>query len=109
MTPTRLLPLLALVLAAAAPASAQDRFADVPNQVRPFVDKGDISGAVMLVADRDHILHLSAVGVGDLATGRPMRTDDLFWIASMSEPMTATCVAMLVDDGKLSFDDPVEK
>jgi CubicO group peptidase (beta-lactamase class C family) len=34
---------------------------------------------------------------------------DIFWIASMSKPMTSVAVAMLADDGKLSFDDPVEK
>jgi CubicO group peptidase (beta-lactamase class C family) len=38
-----------------------------------------------------------------------MRTDALFWIASMSKPITAVAVALLVDDRKLAFDDPVEK
>jgi len=81
----------------------------VPGRVQPFVDRAEISGAVMLVADADRVLHLSAVGESDLASGRAMRTDDIFWIASMSKPMTAVCVAMLADQGLLSFDDPVEK
>ncbi len=38
-----------------------------------------------------------------------MRADDLFWIASMTKPFTATCVLMLQEDGKLSIEDPVEK
>jgi CubicO group peptidase (beta-lactamase class C family) len=63
----------------------------------------------MLVATKDKILHVSAVGQSDLASGRKMETGDLFWIASMSKPITATAVAILVDEGKLSFDDPVEK
>lgn len=88
---------------------AQDKFVGVPAAVQPFVDQGEISGAVMLLADRDHVLHLSAVGQSDLAAGRKMRTDDIFWIASMTKPITAVCVAMLADEGKLSFDDPVEK
>jgi CubicO group peptidase (beta-lactamase class C family) len=104
-----LCPFLALFLLHAEPASAEDRFAGVPAKVQPFVDKGEISGAVMLVADRDRVLHLSAVGESDLSSGRMMRTDDIFWIASMTKPMTAVCVAMLVDQGMLSFDDPVEK
>ena len=62
-----------------------------------------------LVATSNRVLHLSAVGQSDLAAGRKMKTDDVFWIASMSKPITAVAVAMLVDDGKLSFDDPVEK
>ncbi len=100
------------VFFAAIPAlvlGAPDRFAGVPAAVQPFVDRGEIAGAVMLVADKDHLLHLSAVGVSDLATGRKMKTDDLFWIASMTKPIVAAGVALLVDDGKLSFDDPVEK
>ena len=90
-------------------ASRPDAFAAVPAAVQPFVDRGEIAGAVMLVADRDRVLHLSAVGQSDLTAGRPMQTDDIFWIASMTKPITAACVALLVDDGKLGFDDPVEK
>jgi CubicO group peptidase (beta-lactamase class C family) len=109
---TRLPPLLAALVAAflcVASVQAQDKFAGVPVAEQPFVDKGEISGAVMLVATKDKILHLSAVGQSDLATGRKLETGDLFWIASMSKPITAVCVGLLVDDGKLSFDDPVEK
>jgi CubicO group peptidase (beta-lactamase class C family) len=102
-------PLLILALLAVAPVHAQDRFAAIPAKIQPFVDQGEISGAVMLVADRDHVLHLSAVGVSDLSSGRRMKTDDIFWIASMSKPMTAVCIGMLADQGLLSFDDPVEK
>lgn len=98
---------LATLVAGAAPAP--DRFAGVPAAVQPFVDQGEIAGAVMLVADQDKMLHLSAVGVSDLATGRKQRTDDIFWIASMTKPINAVAVALLADDGKLGFDDPVEK
>lgn len=86
-----------------------DAFALVPQRLQPFVDQGEISGAVALVANRDRILHLSAVGQSDLATGRKLRTDDIFWIASMTKPMTAVGLALLADEGKLSFDDPLEK
>lgn len=77
--------------------------------MQTFVDQGEIAGAVTLVATKERILHLAAVGKSDLASGRRMETNDLFWIASMTKPMSATAVAMLVDDGRLSFDDPVEK
>lgn len=103
--------LAALIAMLCSPAQAvqPDRFAELPARVQPFVGQGEISGAVMLVADRHRVLHLSAVGSSDLATGRPMKPDDIFWIASMSKPVTAIAVAMLADDGKLSFDDAVEK
>ncbi|HTX65092.1 MAG TPA: serine hydrolase domain-containing protein [Opitutaceae bacterium] len=77
--------------------------------MQAFVDQGEIAGAVTLVATKNQILHLSAVGKSDLASGRAMKTDDLFWIASMTKPMTAVAVAMLADEGKLSFADPVAK
>jgi len=54
-------------------------------------------------------LNLAAVGKTDLAKDRKMRTDDIFWIASMSKPITSACIAILADDGKLSFDDPLAK
>lgn len=81
----------------------------IPARMQRLVDEGAISGAVTLVARHDRVLALAAVGVSDLATQRPMRKDDLFWIASMTKPMTAMAVMMLVDEGKLSVDDPVEK
>ncbi len=90
-------------------ALAQDKFSGVPAAEQAFVTNGEISGAVMLLADREHIMHLSAIGVSDLATQRPMQTEDIFWIASMTKPITAVGLGVLVDDRKVSFDDPVEK
>jgi CubicO group peptidase (beta-lactamase class C family) len=77
--------------------------------VQPFVDKGIIAGAVLLAATKDRVLALDTVGYSDLATKQPMAPDSLFWIASMTKPMTATALMMLVDEGKVNVDDPVEK
>lgn len=89
--------------------AGQDRFAAIPAQLQPLVDSGVIPGAVMLVADREHILHRSVVGWSNLETGDPMGANQLFALASMTKPFTAVAVAILVDDGRLSFDDPVDK
>lgn len=97
------------MLAGRAAAQPADRFAGITPKMQEFVDRGEISGIVTLVADREKVLHLAAVGKSDLATGRKMETSDIFWIASMSKPITATCIGILKDDGKLSFDDPVSK
>jgi CubicO group peptidase (beta-lactamase class C family) len=86
-----------------------DRFAAVPARMQEFVDKGEAAGVVTLIATKDKILHLGAVGKTDLARDRKMQTDDIFWIASMSKPVTSVCIAILADDGKLSFDDPLAK
>ena len=56
-----------------------------------------------LVADKDKVLALDAVGSADIAANKPMTTDALFWIASMSKPMTAAAFMMLVDEGKVKL------
>jgi CubicO group peptidase (beta-lactamase class C family) len=52
---------------------------------------------------------VEALGFADIAGKKAMKTDALFWIASQSKAMTATAVMMLVDEGKIALDDPVEK
>jgi CubicO group peptidase (beta-lactamase class C family) len=93
---------------AAAPAPAAEIPA-VTAAMRAAVDRHEVAGAVTLVIGPERVLHLSAVGQADVAAGTPMRTDSLFWIASMTKPITATAILMLQDQGKLSIDDPVAK
>lgn len=69
----------------------------------------EIAGSVTLVAGPDEILHLAANGDADLEKKIPMKFDSIFWIASMTKPVTGTAVMMLQDAGKLSVDDPVSK
>ena len=75
----------------------------VASVLQPFVDSHALAGAVTLVASKDKVLSLEAVGYADLAAGKPMRTDALFWIASESKPLTATALMMLVDESGTSF------
>ena len=88
-------------------------FAEAPSTssslLKPFVDKHELAGAVALVADKNKVLSVEAVGFADIAAGKVMRQDNIFWIASQTKPMTAVAVMMLVDDGKISLDDPIEK
>jgi CubicO group peptidase (beta-lactamase class C family) len=102
-----------IAVAALAPwlvvAQQANRLAAVAPRMQEFVDKGEAAGVVTLIATKDRIVHLAAVGKTDLAKDRKMKTDDIFWIASMSKPITAVCIAILADDGKLTFDDPLAK
>ncbi len=87
--------------------------AEVPDSpvplLQPFVDKHELAGAVALVAGKDKVLSTEVVGFADIAGGKAMAPDAMFWIASQTKSMTATAVMMLVDEGKVSLDDPVEK
>jgi CubicO group peptidase (beta-lactamase class C family) len=77
--------------------------------VKPLIDGKEAAGAVTLVATPEGIVHLDAIGKADIAEGKPMRPDAIFWIASMTKPVTATAIMMLQDEGKLSVEDPVAK
>jgi CubicO group peptidase (beta-lactamase class C family) len=94
------------------PAPAQDKApatTKISEALKPFVDNHSLAGAVTLVADRKKVLSLEAVGAADIANNRPMLIDAIFWIASMSKPITAAALMILVDEGKVNLDDPVEK
>jgi CubicO group peptidase (beta-lactamase class C family) len=99
----------AIAMAAPVHLSAPESPKTIAAALQPFVDNHTLAGAVTLVASSDRLLSLEAVGYMDIARKRPMRTDALFWIASQSKPMTATALMMLVDEGKVNVDDPVEK
>ncbi|OYW74154.1 MAG: hypothetical protein B7Z37_18845 [Verrucomicrobia bacterium 12-59-8] len=77
--------------------------------LQSLVDKHIVPGVVTLVANKDKVLDLEAAGYASLADKTPMRKDAVFWIASMSKSLTGTALMMLVDEGKVSLDDPVEK
>ena len=81
----------------------------IKKAMADFIAAREISGAVTLVADGNNIFHLSADGLADIENQAPMATDSVFWIASMSKPVTGTAVMMMHEEGKLSVDDPVSK
>lgn len=92
-------------LQAAEPTSAEPASA----LLQPFVDRHELAGAVMLVADKDDVLAVETVGFADIADGRAMTPDTMFWIASQTKPMTAVALMMLVEEGTIALDDPIEK
>jgi CubicO group peptidase (beta-lactamase class C family) len=94
-------------LLALAPARAADP--KVADGLRPFVEKNQLAGAVVLVANSDKVLTTETVGFADREAKTAMQSDNLFWIASMTKPMTAAALMMLVDEQKVWLDDPIEK
>ena len=90
-------------------ASADPVSVAVREAVQPLIDAGEISGAVTLVAHNGQVVSHEAMGVADLSTGRPMKKDDMFWIASMTKPLAGVAVMMLAEEGKLDIHDDLEK
>ena len=97
------------VLACPCRAAAESPAPVIAPKLQPLVDHRALAGAVTLVADKEHILSLETVGFADIASQKPMPADALFWIASMSKPITAAAFMLLVDEGRVSVDDPAEK
>jgi CubicO group peptidase (beta-lactamase class C family) len=77
--------------------------------MQEMVQKNEVAGAVTMVVTKDKVLHLETTGLADVASKRPMTPDSMFWIASMTKPVTGTAVLMLQDEGKLKVSDPVAK
>lgn len=105
----RFAPLLSLTLLASAVEVRAQRGELFGAALGPYVERQELAGAVMLVADHSEVLALEAVGWADRGAQRRMDVDALFWIASQSKPITAAAVMTLVDEGKVALDDPVEK
>jgi CubicO group peptidase (beta-lactamase class C family) len=99
-----------LALSAALTAAVQDpRLPGIDAAMQAMIAKDEIAGAVTAVVTKDRVLHLETSGFADVAAKRPMTADTLFWIASMTKPVTGVAILMLQDDGKLNVADPVAK
>src|SRR5262245_11598219 len=112
MNPSRSLTYLALNVAfyLACSASADEPvLPGIGAAMQDMVSKNEIAGAVTMVVAKDQSRHLECTGLADVGAKRPMTPDTLFWIASMTKPVTGTAILMLQDEGKLKVTDPVAK
>jgi CubicO group peptidase (beta-lactamase class C family) len=88
---------------------SSERLERINALIQSHIDAGRISGAVTLVARHGKIAHLEAQGVMDIAGNKPMEEDTIFRLASMSKPVGALAIMMLIEEGKVKLDDPVSK
>lgn len=99
----------AICAAADEPQFDQARLDLIPQRMNQFVQDGQISGAVTLIATPDRVVHVGVVGKADIAAGRDMQADTIFRIASMTKNVTAVALMQLVEQNKLRVDDTVAK
>ena len=83
-----------------------DSLADIMQQA---VDQQAIAGCSFLIVHRGEVVFREAFGFADIESERAFTTNELVPIASVSKPVLASVVMALVDQGKLTLDDPVEK
>jgi len=81
----------------------------IRDYMRNEVSTGKIPGAVLLIQQHGQPVLLESFGMRDVESKTPMTSDTIFRLYSMAKPITSVAAMMLVDDGKLSLDDPLSK
>ena len=108
LKPTLALALLFLLHSPALSQQAIDA-AGVDAVVQEAMKAWQVPGAAVTIVQGNDVVYLRGYGVKDLTTKEPVTPDTLFACASTSKAFTATCIALLVDEGKMKWDDPVRK
>jgi CubicO group peptidase (beta-lactamase class C family) len=99
---------LVMLLAATAPAQVIDS-ASVDKIIEDALKSWQVPGASLAIVQNDKVVHLKGYGVKEQGSNAPVTPDTLFAIGSTSKAFTTTAMAMLVDEGKINWDDPVRR
>jgi CubicO group peptidase (beta-lactamase class C family) len=83
--------------------------AQIDQSLRQKCEAKEIPGVVAMAATGNEVIYQGAFGKRDLSKDDAMTTDSVFWIASMSKAITAAAGMQLVEQGKLSLDEPIGK
>src|ERR1700716_3670828 len=83
--------------------------AQIDQVLRQKSDAKEIPGVVAMAATGSEVIYQGAFGKRDLSKDQPMTADSVFWIASMTKAVTSAAAMQLVEQGKLSLDDPIGK
>jgi CubicO group peptidase (beta-lactamase class C family) len=100
---------LKIASANAVPAPRPDKLKILTDFFDHEVASGKLPGAVILIQQHGRPVYLKCFGVRDVTTKVPMTPDTVFALHSMTKPITSVAAMMLIDEGRLSLDDPVSK
>ena len=83
---------------------------EVTAAIQPYLDQYKLAGVIGIIADRSgKIRFRNLMGYADVEAKTPIGEDNIFWIASMTKMFAGASIMMLVDEGKVSLDDPVTR
>lgn len=85
------------------------RLRRIDTHFRRYVDDGRLAGWQVMVSRRGKVAHLSSYGLADKEAGRPVETDTLWRIYSMTKPLTSVAAMMLWEEGAFELSDPVSR
>jgi len=77
--------------------------------MQAYVDRGEVAGVVTLIQRRGEEAHCDVIGRQDSEAGIPMRRDTIFRIASMTKPVACVAALMLLEEGRIRLDDPIDR
>ncbi|MGC4044304.1 MAG: serine hydrolase domain-containing protein [Armatimonas sp.] len=106
------LTLAAMLPAATSSAAEPDPPAspEVTKALQPYLDSYKMAGIIGIIADRQGKVHYkNLIGYADVEAKKTITEDNVFWVASMTKMFAGASIMMLVDEGKVSLDDPVTK
>jgi len=83
--------------------------AQIDQILRQKSEAKEIPGVVAMAATGNEVIYQGAFGKRDLSKDDPMTVDSVFWIASMTKAVTTAAGMQLVEQGKLSLDEPIGK
>ena len=104
-------PLLAADLPTARPEEvglSAERLTQIDRAVEASISQRKIAGAVAIVVRHGKVAYNKAFGLADIEAVRPMRTDDLFRLYSMTKPVISVALLTLYEQGKFQLTDPLE-
>ncbi len=83
---------------------------EVTAVMQPYLDSYKLAGVISLIADKDGKVHYkNLLGYADVEAKKPITEDNVFWIASMSKMFAGASIMMLMDEGKITLNDPVTR
>ena len=83
---------------------------EVAAAMQPYLDGYKLAGLIGIIADKTGKVHYkNLLGYADVEAKKPISEDNFFWIASMTKMFAGASIMMLVDEDKVSLDDPVTK
>lgn len=88
---------------------SSERLERIGKVMREYIDQKQVAGVVTLISRRGKVAHLGAFGMMDIEDNKPMRTDTIFRIASMTKAITSVAVMMLYEEGHFLLSDPISK
>src|ERR1700681_2062886 len=77
------------------------------SMLRRAIEAGDVPGVAAMACTREATLYEGAFGSRTLGMNKPMTTDSVVWIASMTKPITSAGAMQLVEQGRIGLDDPM--